>query len=284
MRAERSALAAPAAALLVALLIVVGIFVYLSILPRQAPSTSSSTSSTLSTSSSTSTSTQGGTLTTSYTSTNQTTVFSASTNSSLLTRCSGSQPPAVGNSLEFGDVVTGTSSPAIVCVELYYFAATAETFNLTTAFSIQAQRSGQSFSGGSNFTVSSSQDEVLMGGPSNLGEGTVVAYSITAKPGASGTYELGFTPAGVSGTLGRFLMESQEPASCPYYGQVVAGDGSPNYVLPSGCLTISSSYYCSSTTSSSTSQCTTIPGVTYPLVGGDLYFRVVGVTNSTQSG
>jgi hypothetical protein len=132
----------------------------------------------------------------------------------------------------------------------------------------------------SNFTVSSSQGEVMMGGPANLGEGTVVGYSILANPGVTGTFWLGF---GFELTKGPILMLSQTAEGCVWYGQVVAGNVSAFSSPNSGCDNLSNwSGYCTSTVNSSSSQCSTIPGVPYPLIHGRPFFRVVSVTSSTR--
>jgi hypothetical protein len=126
---------------------------------------------------------------TANTETADTTLASAST--AVPSQCSGTRPPSSG-SYEFpiGTVFAGTRSPAIICLQLYYFAASPETFNVTGALSIKAQQSaqgGRQFNGEANFTVVASQAQVVLGGPANENEGTVVAYAVTAKPGASGT-------------------------------------------------------------------------------------------------
>ncbi|MGH9918245.1 MAG: hypothetical protein ACRD6W_05155 [Nitrososphaerales archaeon] len=270
MKPQRVAAAAPIVALLVAVIVVGAVFAYAFLTPRS--STSSSDSSY----------TSSGRLTAYYNSTISTT----STNSSVNSECSATRTTSPDDYLQFGTVAAGTESPATVCVELYYFSASPESLNLTNPLSIVAEQGTQngetnSFSGSSNFTVSSSQEEIVMGGAGSQNEGTLVAFSIAAEPGASGTYYLGFAIGG----LAAYLLESQEPVICKYYGYIEAGDGQPSYttyVPPTTCLTISSSYYCDTTTSASSSACETVPGVSYPLVDGNLYFRVISVTNSGQ--
>ena len=206
---------------------------------------------------------------------------SASTDSALVEQCTETSPGS-----GFGTVTAGTASPALVCVQLYYFSGTPLNVNLTGALSIQALQytyngsvgTPRSFSGASNFTVSVSQSQVTIGGPTNENEGTIIAYAVTAKTGASGTYQLGYLP---SSSLDTWMLGAQEPEQCGYYGQLVAGNGQPNYVQPAGCITYTTTNESNSTAASSSSG-TTIPGIPYQLVSGDLYFRVVG-TASSQS-
>ena len=175
----------------------------------------------------------------------------------------------------------------MLCIQLYYYnSATPLTLNLTNALSIQALQyiyNGsvgypRSFNGASNFSITTSQDLLVIGGPSNENEGTIVAYAVTAKAGASGTYQLGFL---TSSSLNTWMLGAQEPEQCGYYGQLVAGSGQPNYVQATGCITYSTTYASSSTGATSSSSHLTVPGIPYPLISGDIYFRVVGVTNST---
>ena len=116
-----------------------------------------------------------------------------------------------------------------------------------------------------------------MGGPTNENEGIIVAFAVTAKTGASGTYQLGYLP---SSSLATWMLAAQEPEQCGYYGQLVAGNGQPSYVQPTGCITYTTTNE-SSSTATSNSSAPTIPGISYQLISGDLYFRVVGVAGST---
>lgn len=281
---KRKALGAPVTALFVALLIVVAAFVYVSFSPKQVSSTSSRIASSVS-------ATVASTSSTSY---NTATSVNTNSSSRLLARCSSAQSAfSQNNSVQWiGTVVAGTVSPAILCFQLYYFSVTPETFNLTageTSAGLSIWSVTGPYNSGvptvrgadSNFTVSSSRGDVMMGGPANMGEGTVVAYSILANPGVTGTFWLGF---GFQLRDLPILMESQTAEGCPWYGQVVAGNVSPISAFPpSGCSTIADwPGYCSSTTNSSSSQCSTIPGVPYQLIPGRLFFRIVSVSNSAQ--
>jgi hypothetical protein len=208
----------------------------------------------------------------------------ASTSMAVPSQCSGTRPPS-SRSYEFpiGTVFAGTGSPAIICLQLYYFAASPETFNVTGALSIMAQQSaqgGRQFNGEANFTVIASQAQVVIGGPTDENEGTVVAYAVTAKPGASGTYELNFLPPG--GPNRWLISSNDEPLGCPYYGALVAGNAQPDYVLGSSCLTISTTEFSSSSATVGGTSYHMLTGVLYALIDGDIYFSVFGVTNSTE--
>ena len=187
-------------------------------------------------------------------------------NASLLADCLTGQQV---NMPWFGTIAAKTSSPAVICVQLYEFNSTSLiTVNTTNLISIQGSQAIQGgvrepVNGAGNFTVAASQRQVVLGGPTNAGEGTLVAFTITAKPGASGTYSI---------SLGGFELAS-EPASCASNGELIAGNGQPNYALIGGCITYSTT---------STQQSFTIPGVGYNLLSNHLYFRITSMTNSTQ--
>jgi hypothetical protein len=192
-------------------------------------------------------------------------------------------PPV--QTVDNGFVVSAGTTSAIVCIQLYYYnSSTALTLNLTKALSIEALyyvRNGSlgipvSFSGTSNFTISPSQSQLVIGGPTDENEGSVVAFAITANTGASGTYELG-----ISGGYA-WMLGSSEPLQCGYYGELVAGNGQPNYVSPTGCITYSTTSMSGTETTSSSSNYHTIPGIPYALLSGNLYFKVIGVMNPTQ--
>ncbi len=93
-----------------------------------------------------------------------------------------------------------------------------------------------------------------------------VAFAVTAKPGTSGTYELEFSTGG-------YMLTGSEPVQCAFLGELIAGNGHPDYTLPGGCLTIAE-------TSTSNASSPTIPGIAYPIYDNLLYFRVIGVINS----
>jgi len=191
-------------------------------------------------------------------------VMTGNSSSGLLAQCSHAETPTpIG--LLFGTVTAGTITPAVVCVQFYYFNSTTPTI-MPTSIMIQATQPNRSFSGDSNFTISASENQLVFGGPQNENEGDVVAFAVSAKPGASGTYELGFS--------GNYMLTPTEPAECAYYGTLVAGNGHPLYVFPEGCITYN-------TSGTNTSSLPTIQGVPYPILTNTLFFRVVGVINST---
>jgi len=162
-----------------------------------------------------------------------------------------------------------SNSPVTICFQVYEFNSTSEvTLNTTDLLSITgypAPHGGAVFSGIGNFTVSSSVDYLSIGGPDNANEGTIVAYTITSKPGASGTYFMQLA--------GGYLLGGDPGETCTGgAGELVAGNGQPNYALPGNCIT---HVY-------SSVQTYTIPGVTYQIVGNYLYYRIYGVGNSTR--
>jgi|GEM_PF-2001350 hypothetical protein len=200
---------------------------------------------------------------------------------SLLGYC----PSTSSNSSGFIGAAVGGSAPSVICLKFFYFnafkgynASSPLVLNITDALTITAVESVYSeglaypevFDGSQNFTITVSQAQLAIGGPTNENEGAVVAFSLTANAGASGRYELGLFP---STSFSLWLLNPQEPEGCGYYGELVAGNGFPNYAQSTGgCLTYPASGLPSSYT---------IGGVPYQLMIGDLYFSVIGVTNST---
>ena len=207
------------------------------------------------------------TVTSSFTAVSTTTVtvtITGNSSSGLLAQCSRAETPSP-TGLLFGTVTAGANTPAVICVQFYYFNSTTPTTQ-PISIVIQAAQTNRSFSGDSNFTIAASENQLVFGGPQNENEGAVVAFTVTAKPGASGTYELSFS--------GKYMLTPTEPAECAYYGTLVAGDGHPLYVFPEGCIT----YNISGT---NTNSLPTIQGIPYPVLSNTLFFRVVGVINST---
>ena len=196
--------------------------------------------------------------------------------------------PAIQSYTGGFQITSGTSSPAVVCLQLYYYSQNTLTLNLSNTLAIQAiyyiQNGSigipRSFSGSPNFTVTSSQNQIVLGGANNENEGSFVAFSILSNAGASGTYEVGIF--GSSG-LDHWMLGS-EPEQCGYYGQLIAGNGQPNYAQPAfnGCITYTVTSGSSTETTSTSSTNNTLPAFPYQLLNGNLYFRIVGVTNSTQ--
>lgn len=195
----------------------------------------------------------------------------ASGSTALLACCASVLGPAHG----FGTLVVGTSSPAVICVQLYELSSSPTLLNLTSLLHILGPEPGAfESSPAGNFTVVPSQDVLLIGGPSNANEGTVVAYSITAKPGASGTYAVGLPGWLLGGRDGGVFG-----AACTD-GQLIVGNGQPNYLSGGSCLVMVTSSSSSSTNAGST-QSFTIPGASDPY-SNTLYFKVIYVTNATQ--
>jgi hypothetical protein len=183
-----------------------------------------------------------------------------------------------------GALVAGPSSPAIICVRVYWFNSTAP-FVLNTTSLLQiggyAQAgAGQPFDGGMNFTVTASVDQLLLGGSTNANEGTILAFAITAKPGASGTYQLAVaqSPRG-------FQLGSGQPYYCGPNGDLVAGTGQPDYV-PSSITRLCSDVVTSGTNSFSIPgvgpDCEHENGCEQQVPAGVLFYKIISVTNSTQ--
>jgi hypothetical protein len=194
-------------------------------------------------------------------------IADASGDAAFLADCASAQVNVHG----FGTLVAGTSSPVIICVQLYDFNSTSTILlNLPGLLNIQgpvlANGSFSESSGVGNFTVVASQDQLIMGGPSNANEGIVVAYAVTAKPGASGTYAVGLTGWSVGDEEVAVLG-----TGCTA-GHLVAGSGDPNYL---------SNWVgeCMDTTMSSPGSSN--PGVS-SVNSNMLFFRVIAVTNSTR--
>jgi len=169
--------------------------------------------------------------------------------------------------------VAGTNSPAIICVQVYRFNSTSPfLLNATSLLQIEGcegcgttpGEGEQLLDAGANFTIAASADQLLLGGPANANEGTILAFAITAKPGASGTYQL---------ALQQFQLGTSRASACGPNGDLVAGNGKPNYVPPNeGCspIIISGGPQFS------------IPGLGYTVPGGVILYRIISLTNSTQ--
>ena len=101
-----------------------------------------------------------------------------------------------------------------------------------------------------------------------------MAYSVAAVAGASGTYPIAlFLAKGLSA----WMFGSQGPESCGSFGQLVAGNGEPNYDQGFGsCIT-----YATENQPAGIQGNITVPGVPYQLIKGDLYFALSGVSSPT---
>jgi len=104
----------------------------------------------------------------------------------------------------------------------------------------------------------------------NAGEGTVLEFSVTAKAGASGTYWLALP----GGQLQNGSGNDAGLLECGPNGNLVAGNGQPNYVPPGAvreCVD-----WVAGTPSYS------VPGVGYGVPPNIICYRIISLTNSTQ--
>ncbi len=240
--------------------------------PTTVTETSATTATETTTTTSVTTTTETSTLTSltiataTSTSTSITTATETTTTTSEVILPAGCLP-SQSNAYSSGTLVAGTSSPAIICVQVYWFNSTSPmALNATSLLEIE----GNPPDPAANFTVAASTDQLTLGGPSNAGEGTVLAYSITAKAGASGTYWL---RVGGSTWSQGVQLGSSELQECGYNYDLVAGNGQPNYVVGdvSLCIDISGG-----------EPTFSIPGVGYTVPAGILCYRIISLTNSTQ--
>jgi len=207
-----------------------------------------------------------------------TTVTSVSTQSAIQALPAGCS----GNSTSgyFGTLDVGTSSRAIICLQLYEFDANSSIIlNPASLLAISGSNpvSGQPIYGASlNFTITPSPSSVDLGGPTDANEGIVVALSITAKPGASGTYEAeveqGATEGALQGGQPGLYLTPQGGEEGGTNGVLVAGTGQPDYV-PSNVIVEPLYLDCTSAFH--------IQGFAFDACPDMLYYRFVSVTNST---
>ncbi len=213
----------------------------------------------LSVSTTTTTVTETTAITTTVTSPPNTTSFQEA----LQAKCSN--PSSIGM---FPTVTTNSSSAAVLCVRAYFFSSN-QTYavNASQVLGINGySASNVYFDGSSNFMVISSSDQILVGGPDNENEGAVMAFAMIAKPGASGTYQIGLGSTWVLGPGG--------PEQCGYYGELVAGPGQPNYINKgfSGCIAYTVSFSGTAATNS-----TKYPVLNnYVLYNDALYLQISG--------
>jgi hypothetical protein len=228
--------------------------------------TETTTTASVTTTTETTTSTSVTTATETSTSTSITTATETTTTTSDVILPAGCSP-SQNNGYSSGTLVAGTSSPAIICVQVYWFNSTTPiVLNATSLLEIE----GNPANPAANFTVAASTDQLTVGGLANAGEGTVLAYSITAKAGASGTYWLRVGGSTWSQGVQLGSLELQE---CGYNYGLVAGNGQPNYTagMTSLCIAIISG-----------GQQFGIPGVSYTVPAGYLCYRIISLSNSTQ--
>ena len=265
VRSNRSYTTLAAAIIIAAVVIVAAIFATVG---------SSATVTTTKTSTATATSTQTAISTTTVT------VTSTHSENAFLSACS--QTPSPGANA-FPKLVVSMNATALLCIRVYYYNYNGTyTLNVTKALDIEAAQyspSARVFSGASNFTVLTSPNELVIGGPNSTNEGAVIAYALTAKPGASGSYELNFNSVS-------YVINTNGPEACGDYGEIVAGTGEPSYLITgfSGCIT----YRTNVTTNSTKYTKAPIAGPDAfgptTLINGDIYFIIPGFTNSTQIG
>lgn len=153
------------------------------------------------------------------------------------------------------------NSTAYLCVRFYYYNPNSTmTVNASDVFGIAGYETinssfSRGFNASPNFTTSASPGNLTVGGSENLNEGAYVVYAIHANTDSNGTYNYGFQAA---------YYPSLE--DCNGLGEIVVGNGIPNYDVGFGSCT-------ASITSSLNSE-----GFT----NGTLYAEIVGVSNSTS--
>ena len=265
-----------AAAILVAAVLVSATLILVPL--SRPPTTVTETSATTATETTTTTSTSVTTATETTTSTSVTTATQTSTSTSITTTTETTTTtsevilpagcsPSESNGYSSGTLVGGTSSPAIVCIQVYWFNSTAPiVLNATSLLELE----GNPPNPAANFTVAASTYQLTLGGPANAGEGTVLEYLITAKEGASGTYWLRVGGSTWSQGVQLGPLQLQE---CGYNYDLVAGNSQPNYTagMTSLCIAIVSG-----------GQQFSIPGVSYTVPADYLCYRIISLTNSTQ--
>jgi len=232
------------------------------------------------TSTTTNTALETETVTSTSVSTTTVTITSTYTQNALVASCSHLTNPGTGS---YPRLFVSTNQTALLCVRVYYFNSNGtHTLNVSQALDMEAVEYPQNaqpivFSGASNFTVTPSQDQLVIGGPDNENEGAEIAWALTAKPGASGSYELNFNSVS-------YVVGSGGPEECGSYGVVTAGNGEPSYLITGfqGCITYSTQNV---TTNSTKYTVASFDGfASQVLINGDIYFLITGFTNSTQIG
>lgn len=179
-----------------------------------------------------------------------------------------------------GTLMAEINFPAIICVQLYWFDPNSSIIlnNPTSLLQI-----GGSINGASNFTVNTYLPGCLSAcqlgfiGPTEGGEGQVVAFGITANVGASGTYQLNLQSPLDVGTgpspVQVYYLGPQGLEGCLGNVDLMAGNGQPNYAPPNET--------CPPVQIPGGGQFS-IPGLGYKVPGDALLYRIVSMTNSTQ--
>ncbi len=206
------------------------------------------------------------------------TVVSTYTENALAASCSQLTNPGTGS---YPRLFVRTNETALLCVRVYYFNPNGtRTLNISQVLDLEAVKYPPNaqpvvFSGASNFTVTPSQKQLVIGGPNNENEGAEIAWALTAKPGASGSYELNFNSVS-------YVFGNGGPAECGSYGKIMAGNGEPSYLITGfqGCTTYTTGNI---TTNSTKYTVVSVDGfLSQVLMNGDVYFLIAGWTNSTQ--
>ena len=197
------------------------------------------------------------------------TTTTITTDNNIVTSESFAGCPSTGITTPWSGTLDAGTNPAVtICFQVYEFNSTApivlNTTKLLWIFGFPAPNEGAEFSGVRNFSVSASVAQLSLGGPSNLNEGTTIAYALSAKPGASGTYFM---------ALQGWLLGPEPMACTGGAGQLIAGNGRPAYAIPGSCmlpgdLTSANGF--------------AILGVDYRVISDNLYYRIVGASNSTR--
>jgi len=179
-----------------------------------------------------------------------------------------------------GTLMAEINFPAIICVQLYWFDSNSSIIlnDPTSLFQI-----GGSINGASNFTVNtylpSCRSACQLGfiGPTEGGEGQLVAFGITANVGASGTYQLNLQSPSNVGTgpspVQVYYLGPQGLEGCLGNVDLMAGNGQPSYVTPNES--------CPPIQIPGGGQFS-IPGLGYKVPGDALLYRIASMTNSTQ--
>lgn len=285
----RKSLGTPVAAVSVALLILVTVFAYALLSTEQTTSTSAPTTSNASATAETA-------IHVSSPSSVSMSVASSANSTALPVGCS----PLQGGTYLPGatyNLTVGSASPATVCVQFYWFDSSANVTLTTTSLLIpppcesaavcQSEQKGVNRSLAGNFTLAASEGPLVLGGPTNANEGTVVAFTLTAKPGVVGTYTLTlqhFMLALQSGALSpdvqtAYLAPAQGYSLCFPYFDLVVGNGQPNFAAgpnpTTGC-------YSGGGAVGAPPVAFGVPGLSYMVPPNVAFFRVVSTTNSTQ--
>jgi len=140
--------------------------------------------------------------------------------------CNGDSPLALGEV-----VTTNSNNASVVCVRFFYYDTNSNsTYKIDTLgyLSIDAlANNGTVISAKNEFLLTADPEMISIGGPLNASEGVVVGYTIQAKVGTSGTFDLGF------GWL------APQVEDCGHEFSLLAGSGEPDVSIhDGGCITM----------------------------------------------